>query len=152
MGVGVQRGVAEKQAQVQIGNTGAAAENHAVNVHHHHAGEIKQVEAEGAPDILHGPAQRVIAQQRDGGQQDITGVVGQGIGNQPPDLTVENACPVEAEKAVQQGVAGHRAEQVYHSGADGDIQHQVGNALIPVFEAEKLELFAKIFHLAQLLT
>ena len=140
--VGVQRGVAEKQAQVQVGDAGLAAEDHAVNVHHHHAGEVEQVEPQGAPHIFHGSAQGVVAQQGDGGEQNVPGAVGQGIGDQPPDLSLKNARPVKSEGAVQKGVAGHLAEQVDHGGADDDVKHQIGDALIPVFEAEKLKFFA----------
>ena len=140
--VGVQRGVAEKQAQVQVGDAGLTAENQAVNVHHHHAGEVKQVEPQGAPHIFHGSAQGVVAQQGDGGKQNISGAVGQGIGDQPPDLSLKNARPVKAEGAVEKGVAGHLAEQIDHGGADDDVKHQIGDALVPVLEAEKLKFLA----------
>ena len=64
------------------------------------------------------------------------------IGDQPPDLSLKNARPVKAEGAVQKGVAGHLAEQVDHGGADDDVKHQIGDALVPVPEAEKLKFLA----------
>ena len=140
--VRVQRGIAEEQTQVQIGDAGLTAEDHAVNVHHHHAGEVEQVEPQGAPHIFHGSAQGVVAQQGDGGEQNVPGAVGQGIGDQPPDLSLKNGLPIEAERTVQKHAAGHLAEQVDHGGADDDVKHQIGDALIPVFEAEKLKFFA----------
>ena len=79
--VGVQRGIAEEQAQVQVGDAGLTAEDHAVNVHHHHAGEVEQVEPQGTPHIFHGSAQGVVAQQGDGSEQNVPGAVGQGIGD-----------------------------------------------------------------------
>ena len=147
--VGVQRGIAEEQTQVQVGDAGLTAEDHTVNVHHHHAGEVKQVEPQGAPHIFHGSAQGIIAEQCNGGEHHAPGVeghasdaVGQGIGDQPPDLTLKNGLPIEAERTVQKHAAGHLAEQVDHGGADDDVKHQIGDALIPVFEAEKLKFFA----------
>lgn len=140
--VGVQRGVAEKQAQVQVSDAGLTAENQAVNVHHYHTGEVEQVEPQGAPHIFHGSAQGVVAQQGDGGEQNVPGAVGQRVSDQPPDLTLKNGLPIEAERTVQKHAAGHLAEQVDHGGADDDVKHQIGDALIPVFEAEKLKFFA----------
>ena len=88
MGIREQGGVGQEQAQVQIDHVCLTAEEQTVDVHHHHAGQIIQVKSKGAPDVFHGSSQGVVAEQGDGGQQQIARAVGQGIGDKPPDLTL----------------------------------------------------------------
>ena len=144
--VGEQSGVSQEQAHVQIGHIRRAAENHAVNIHHHHAGQIVQVKPQGTPDVFHGPAKRIIAEQHHGGEQQVACAVGQRVGDQPPDLPVENCRPVKAQQVVQEGVSCDLAHDVHHGGAQDDVEHQVGDAFIPVLIAVKLKLSAKVFH------
>ena len=153
MGIREHGGVAQKQAQVQVGDAGGAAEDQAVNVHQHHTGEIEQVEFQGAPGVFHHPAQRIVAEQGDGNEQQIavSGAVGQRIGKQPPDLPMEDGLPVEAQQIIQGVVAGKLAHKVDNGAAHADVEHQVGDALVPVFVAEKIKLSADIFQSSSLL-
>ena len=43
MGVRIQCGIAEKQAQVQIGHIGLSAKNQTVDVHEDHTGQVEQI-------------------------------------------------------------------------------------------------------------
>ena len=150
-GVGVHGGIAQEQAGVQVGHAGTAAEQHAVDIHHDNAGEIKQVKAQSAPDILHGPADGVVAEQGNRHQQQIPYPIGQGIGQQPPDLPLENQSSVKVQKTVKKGIAQNVAHDVNHGGAQDDVEHQIGDSLVPVAEAKKVKLFAKFFQESQLL-
>ena len=99
--VRVQGGVGQEQTHVQIVHVRLPAEKQTVNVHHYDARQIENVEFAYVLDVFHGPADGIIAQQADGGEQKATGVKGQGIGQQSPDLPVENAVPVKAQQVVR---------------------------------------------------
>ena len=145
MGIGVQRCVCQEQAQVQGAHIGIAAEDHAEYIHHQNAGKIEQVEAESAPDVFHGPSQGIITEQADEGIENIAAVIGKGIGDQPPYLTLENQSPVKIEQVVENVIACHIAHDVHQTRAQGNVEHQVGNTPIAVAEAETVESLAKIF-------
>ena len=147
MGVGVQRGVGQEQAHVQVVHRGVAAENQAVNIHQHQTRQVEEVEPEDAPLIFNGPAQGEVAQQSNGGKQEVSAVVGQGVGKQPPHLAPKDQRPVKIENVVQHGIPGELGHQVHHGAADTDIQHQVGDALVPVAVAQPVKFLAKIFQL-----
>lgn len=143
--------IAQEQTQVQIGDTGIPAEEHAVNIHQNDPGEIEQVKPESAPDGFYGPANGIVTEQGDCHQQQIVNPIRQRIGKEPPDLSPEDQSPVKIEKVVQQIIAPHFAHDVNQSGTQGNVQHQIGNAFISVFVAEKLKLPARIFQKSQLL-
>ena len=95
--VGIQRGIGQKQAHIQIISRGPSAEDHAENVDHDHAGEVKQVKLAGAPAVLHGPSQGIVAQEEQGVHQNAAAAdIGQRIGQQAPDLPVEDQIAVKA--------------------------------------------------------
>ena len=153
MCVGIHGGIAEEQAQIQICDISLSAEDHAVNVHQNHAGNIEQIELQCAPDIFHSTSEGIVAQQGNGNQKQITvaGTIGEGIGKQAPDLTMQDAFPVEAENVVKNIVSGHLADQIYNGGSHSDIEHQIGNALITICITETFETCAKIFQIQSLL-
>ena len=132
--------ITEEQAEIQIDDAGGTAEDHAVNIHHEHAGEIKQIEPQRTPDGLHGPTQGIVAEQGNCHQQQIIDPVGKRIRDQPPDLTLEDFCTVKIKQIVQQIIAGHFTHDVDQGGTQGNIQHQIGNAFGTVFVAVEFEL------------
>ena len=144
MGVGIHGGVTQEQAHVQVVHIRGAAENHAVNVHQQNAGEVEQIEFEGAPAIFHSPAQRKIAEQADQLKQNVLPVSGQGIGNQTPHLTLENQVPVKIQKIVQERITAQNSHHIDNSGADGNIEHQIGNALVSVLKTKPFKFSAKV--------
>lgn len=153
MGIGVQRGIAEKQTEVQVSHICLSAEDQTVNIHQDHTGEIEQIKFQRTPDIFHGPAKRIIAEQGNSDQDQVavSGSVGEGIGKQPPDLALQNAFPVKAQNAVQCIISGHLSNQIDNGGSHGDIEHQVGDAFITVCVAEPFKIGAKSFQIRSLL-
>ena len=146
LGIGEEGGVGQEQAQVQIVGAGAAAEDQAVHIHQHDARQVEQVEAQGAPDIFDALAQGVVEDQHDGGPEDGAGAVEEDEGEQPPDLAPEDQTPVKAEPVVQGAGGVHLVDQVHGGDAQAHIQHQIGDSLVPVSQAEPVEIPAKIFH------
>ena len=148
MGIGIHGGETQEQAEVQIGDAGITTENHAVDIHHHNTAEIKQIKPEGAPCIFDGSSQRVITEERNADEQQIavTCAIGEGIGEESPDLTVENAGPIEAEQIVKGVVARDLDHHINDGSTDCNVQHQIRNAFVAVFVTEPVELCAKVFH------
>ncbi len=138
MGVGIHGGVAQKQAQIQIGHIGLSAKDQAPDVHHQKAGQVKQVEFKDTPAVFHSPSQRIVAEQGNSNEQQIgvSGTVDQRIGNQPPDLPLQDALPMETQQGIKGIVSGHLSHQIDNGSTGGDVKHQVGDAFIPVGVAE----------------
>ena len=55
-GIGIQGGLGQEQAHVQIGDIGLTSKDQCVYVCKNDAGQIEEVEFEGAPNVLHGTA------------------------------------------------------------------------------------------------
>lgn len=142
LGIGIQGSVTQKQTQVQVVDVGIAAENHAEGIHQNNAGKVVQVKTQGAPQIFHGLAERIVAYQHNQGEEQSAAHGGQRVGNKPPNLALEDSCPVEAEDTVQDWVAGKNGHQVYHGTADAQVKHQVGNAFVAVAVAEPFKTIA----------
>ena len=89
----------------------------------------------------------MITYQRNGHQKEIgtAAAIGQGERNQPPDLTLQDQIAIKAKHVIQDGIAGDHADEIYQRAAQGNIQHQVGNALVSMHKAETLEFTAKVF-------
>ena len=92
-----------------------------------------------------------LTQQGDDGEHGVAVHGGQRISEQPPDLTVEDGSAVKAQPLVEHPVVGKDAHKVDNCGTQGDVEHQIGNALILVAVAEALKISAKIIQLIQLL-
>ena len=144
MGVGIQCGIGKKQAQIQVVDIRLTAEDHAVNVHHHDAAEVKQIEFQRAPDIFHGTSQREVAHEIKKLHDHIATVGQQGIGEQPPDFTPEDSAPVEAENFVKKRILCGEGKQVHHRGTENQIEHQIWDALVPVSKTETFKIFAQV--------
>lgn len=145
VGIGIQCGIAEEKTQIQIGYTGLASENQTVYIHHDNTCQIKQVKAECAPVMLHGPADGIVAEKGNDHQQGIGDLIREGIGDQPPDLTLEYFCTAEAKKVVQHVISGHIAHEIHYGISKYNIQHQIGNPFGSVFVTEYIKLSAKVF-------
>ncbi len=147
MGIGVHGCIAQEETQVQICHICLSAKNQTPDIHQYHTGQIEQIELKGAPGVFHGPAQRPVAEQGNGNQKQIgiSGAVDQGEGNEPPDLTMQDGFLVEAQQRIQGIISGHLANEVYHSSTGGNIEHQVGDALVTVDVAEALKAAAQVF-------
>ena len=136
--------VAEEEAHVQIGHIGLTAKEQAVYIHHNNAGEIEQIESQCAPEGLHGSTQGVVTVQHQGHQQDIAVIESQRIGEQSPDLTVENGRAVKDQQAVENVASGHGSEQIHQATAQRNVKHQVGDTFITILITETLEAFAQV--------
>ena len=150
LGFGVHGGIAQEQAQVQVIHTGPAAEDHAVDVHHQDAAEVEQIELAGAPGVFHGPADGIVAEEEDDHHQGTAHRVGQRIGDQPPDLSLEDQRPVKNEILVEDRTFRKLGHEIDQCGADADVEHQIGDALVPVLEAEPLKAVMISFQWFQL--
>lgn len=137
-------GKGQKQAQVQKTDGGVDTQQEGADVRQKHAGQIEQVEAECAPGAFHHLAYIIVEEQGNGEEQNI-GVCGQKhIGNKPPDLTPQNGGAVKGEKTVQHTPWVDYGEYIHNSGADGNIEHKVGNTLVLMPVAEPLKVSSKI--------
>ena len=89
----------------------------------------------------------VITNQGNGHKKDIgTGAaIGQRIRDQPPDLTLQDQITVEAQKIIQHGAAGGHADEIHQCAAQGNIEHQIWNALVPMHKAEAFKFMSKTF-------
>ena len=163
MGIGIQGGIAQEQAQVQIithtavdtvkgidhtaAGNGNAAQAHGKHIHHQHAGQVEKIKPQCTPDIFHGTPQGIIADEGNSHQEQVgaTAAIGQRERNQTPNLALQNQLAVEAKNIIQHHAAGGHANQIYQRTAQRNIQHQIGNALIPVLKTETFEFVTKIF-------
>lgn len=75
--------------------------------------------------------------------KDQKGVCAGGIGKdeckQPPDLSLQNFDLIKAQPLVNDSTASDQAGQIDHRRNDADIKHQIGDALVPMAEAEALK-------------
>lgn len=65
-------------------------------------------------------------------------------------MTAEDGFPVEAQQGIEGVVSGHLANKVDDGGTGDDVEHQIGDALVPVCVAEALKPGAQIFHMGSL--
>ena len=144
-------GVTEEQTQIQITHICLAAKNHAPDVHHKHTAQIEQIESKGAPEIFHGPAQTIITEENQCEKQNVAMEKSQRISEQPPNLSLQNSGAVKNQKIVENGILGELSHQIDQCTTQTDVQHQIGNAFIPMLKAEAIKISAKIFQEAQLL-
>ena len=139
LSIGEHSSIAEEEAQIQIGYIGSAAKNHAPDVHQHKTTEIEQIEAQCTPDMVHSATNGVIAVQCHSHQKQIAVIKGQWIGNQSPDLSLKNCCPIEDQQGVKNRVLRDLRHQIYQRAAKADVQHQIGNAHVAVLDAETVK-------------
>ena len=142
--------VSERMKAVEECNDGGAS---AVLIIAHSKAEVEEVEAAGAPGVLHGSAQREVADVGND-QEEHIGVGGEGGENkahQTPDFTLQNAIPVEAEDVIKGEILIGKAQNIHQRIAQNDEKHQVGNALFIVLETETFETGTQIFQRDQLL-
>ena len=123
MGIGIHGGISQEQACIQIGDICISAKNQTVNVHHHDSGKIKQIELQGTPDVFHSPAKGIVAEEGNGNQNQIVaaGTVYQGVGEQPPDLSLKDMLSAEEQQIGNTVISGHCTGQVDNGGANNDI-------------------------------
>ena len=146
LGIGEEGGISQEQAQVQVVGTGIAAEDQAVHIHNEDAGEIEEIQPQGAPDIFDALTQGVVEDQHDGGPEHGAAAVQEDVGEQPPDLSPEDQAPVKAEPVIQGPGGIHLVDQVHSRDAKAHKQHQIGDTLVPVAVAKPVEIPADIFH------
>ena len=56
----------------------------------HNQGKIKEIKAECTPGIFNGAAKRVVTQKPHGRKEQTASVVGESIGKQSPDLSLQD--------------------------------------------------------------
>ena len=150
-GIRIQRGIADEHTQIQVIHIGRTAEEHTEGIHQYHAGKIEQIKAESSPGDLHSPSQRIVAEQADGGEQNVAGIVGKHIGKQTPNLTLQNCLAVKAENRIQDAALVEHTHDVYKGTAKRNKQHQIWDTLGTVLVAEPFETVAEILQISQLL-
>ena len=151
LGIGEQGGVGQKQAHIQVGGVCEAPKEHTEYIHHHHAPQVEQVKAQGAPDGFNGLPNAVVAEEHDCGKEDVATVIDKGVGDQPPDLAGQNQIPVKVQKGGYCPAGVDHVHEIDDGSAHGDIEHQIADALVPVAVAEAVELGTKIFQKSHLL-
>ena len=68
--------------------------------------------------------------------------MGKHIADQPPDLAAEDGSLIEAKQTEESAAAIKQAEDQHNGIADGNIEHEIGNALISVNITKSLEISA----------
>ena len=140
----------EKQAEVQRGRVRSGAEQHCGQIGQHKSGQIIEIEAERAPVALQDLSELIIAEQRHRRQQQSRAPhvvqVRKDVRKQPPDLPAQNGGAAEAEIAVDDIAGVDVRERIDRQISNGNDEHEIRNALAPVFEAEAFKPSAKILH------
>ena len=72
--------------------------------------------------------------------------IGEHIGNEPPDLPLQDRGAAEAEVAVDKVAGVDQREHIDRQIAYGNDQHQIRDALISVFQKKALKALAKLIH------
>ena len=143
-------GIGEEQAEVQVVAGSLHTGEHTGNVHHQYTAEIITVEPEGAPILLQLPADAVIDEEQQEGEQQVhaagAGHLGEDVGKEPPDLSVQNGGAVKVQIVVKKIAGVDEREEVDDQIAHSHIEHQIGNALAAVAVKESGDLPSEIFH------
>ena len=119
------------------------AEDHGIHIHQDHAGKIVQIKLKSTHTVFHHSSQHVEEVKEDQLQKSAAGL-GEYIGDQPPDLALQDRILIEAQQGIQSTATIDHAHDHDQCVAQDDIEHQIGNALIPVAEAEAFETLPKI--------
>ena len=94
--------------------------------------------------MLHCAAQTVEEIEKNNVQKGIAAHgFGQQPGKQPPDLSAKDCGFVKAKQIIQKRAAIYQIGKGYKTAAQADIEHQIGDALVPVAETEPLKTAAK---------
>ena len=121
MGIRVQCGIAQEQAQVQVKRIRIAAEDHAIDIHQYYAAEIIQIKPESAPQVLHGTAQGIITDQADQAGDNAAGGGRERIAYEPPHLALQDQRTVKAENIIKQVIVGKHGKEKHQAAA----HHQI---------------------------
>ena len=163
-------GISQHQAQVQVvGHVGVkaleiscgdqvlsndhiagGAENHGKGIHQQHTGKVEEIKLQCSHTGFHIPAQHIEKIEEQKTQETAFGL-GEYIAEQAPDLSLQNLTLIKAQKLIKPYSGVHQAHDDYQGIAQGNIQHQIGNALIPVLEAKTGEFSTQVFQQTQLL-
>ena len=138
-------GISQEQTHVQVVRCGGGTENHTPDIHQDDTGEIEQIEPERSPNVLHGSAHGIVAEQGNGSQKNAAAGVTQGIGEQSPYLSLQNGHPVKAKQIIKGVAVIDQAHQVHDCRTRGNIKHQVGDASVSVCKTESVKPTSKIF-------
>lgn len=136
-------GKGQQQAEVQIIGRSADPRGQRGDVGEDNPRQIVDGKAQRPPLPLQHPADEIVEKQLDGQQQQIAGVGDKDIGEQAPHLSVEDFGRVPAQKAINHVAGVDIAEQIDNGVANGDKQHQVGDAPAAVLIAEPLKAAAQ---------
>lgn len=77
-------------------------------------------------------AQHVVTEQADSHAYHSSAGGGHNIGKEPPDLSPEDQLPIKAQEVIKGNILGGHREEIHQGIADGNIEHQIGNAFVAV--------------------
>ena len=126
------------------------AEDHCKNVHQNHTGEVVKIKLQRADRKLYAPAERIEEVQEHKPQKTAVAFC-KNKGHQPPDLSLQNQRLVKAQKGIEHITAVDHAHNRDQGRAQHNIQHQIGNTLIPMLKKEAVKGPTQIFQANQLL-
>ena len=132
-----------------VGDDGA--EEHSENIHQNHTGEVIQIKLECAHTVFNMLADQIEEVKEKQVNETATGL-GEHISEQPPNLTLQNLGLIKTQKFVKNNATVDHRHHDNKSVAKGDIEHQIGNALVPVAEAKAFKSSPQIIQSDQLLT
>ena len=112
------------------------------DVRNDHAAQVEQVKTKCAPAALDGFSDEKVKIHGNRKEKDISVRRDKDVSQKPPDLPLQNGVSVKAQRVVKKITGIDLHEQIYHSHADGNDQHQIWDALVAVLVAEPLEISA----------
>ena len=90
--------------------------------------------------------QGVIADHHERGADADAARVAERVGDQPPDLSLKDGFFIKTEHVIQ-GVAGiDHVHQRQSSRAQGNVEHQIGDTLVPIPKAKSVEPTFQFLH------
>jgi hypothetical protein len=58
---------------------------------------------------------------------------------------MEDSGLIKAKQAINSISAIHQTQKGHYAASHANVEHQIGNALVPIPEAEEVKLLAKVF-------
>ena len=98
------------------------AENHGKDVHQHHTGEIKKIKLQRAHGVFHMLTQHIEEVKENQFQKTASGL-GEDIGDQSPDLTLEDFVFVKAEQFINDISTVYHGHKRHDGIAQDNVDH-----------------------------
>lgn len=152
-GIRIAGSIAKQQAQMQAAHhiagieingriqtaDGDPAKSHSENIHQDNAGKIVKIEPQRTPGHFQRTAQSVGAVEHNQREEKTSAAHCKDIAEQPPNLTFQNGFAVKTKNIVYLRIS-QVSQACYNGRTNNNIQHQIGDTLVAVFQAKPVKL------------